>query len=250
MNELIKIEERDGKQLVSARELHEFLEIKTKFKDWFPRMCEYGFSELKDYILIAQKRATNNPKNPITEFNDYLMTVQMAKELSMIQRSQKGKEAREYFIKCEESWNSDEMIMARALQITKKKMVEYEEKIIQLEVEMLDYKDRAKVADVIEASEDTISIGEMAKILSETGEVIGRNELFQWLRKNGYLMKKDTSETYNQPTQKSMNLGIMELIEKPVFVNPKHIVLNRTTGITGKGQTYLIKRMDKIKKSI
>lgn len=248
MNELIKIEERDGKQLVSARELHEFLEIKTQFSKWFDRMCEYGFYELKDFLAISQKRLTVQGNE--TTYTDYLITIQMAKELSMIQRNDKGKEAREYFIKCEESWNSDEMIMARALQITKKKMVEYEEKIIQLEVEMLDYKDRAKVADVIEASEDTISIGEMAKILSETGEVIGRNELFQWLRKNGYLMKKDTSETYNQPTQKSMNLGIMELIEKPVFVNPKHIVLNRTTGITGKGQTYLIKRMDKIKKSI
>ena len=248
MNELIKIEERDGKQLVSARELHEFLEIKTQFSKWFDRMCEYGFYELKDFLAISQKRLTAQGNE--TTYTDYLITIQMAKELSMIQRNDKGKEAREYFIKCEESWNSDEMIMARALQITKKKMVEYEEKIIQLEVEMLDYKDRAKVADVIEASEDTISIGEMAKILSETGEVIGRNELFQWLRKNGYLMKKDTSETYNQPTQKSMNLGIMELIEKPVFVNPKHIVLNRTTGITGKGQTYLIKRMDKIKKSI
>lgn len=248
MNELIKIEERDGKQLVSARELHEFLEIKTQFSKWFDRMCEYSFYELKDFLAISQKRLTAQGNE--TTYTDYLITIQMAKELSMIQRNDKGKEAREYFIKCEESWNSDEMIMARALQITKKKMVEYEEKIIQLEVEMLDYKDRAKVADVIEASEDTISIGEMAKILSETGEVIGRNELFQWLRKNGYLMKKDTSETYNQPTQKSMNLGIMELIEKPVFVNPKHIVLNRTTGITGKGQTYLIKRMDKIKKSI
>ena len=248
MNELIKIEERDGKQLVSARELHEFLEIKTQFSKWFDRMCEYGFYELKDFLAISQKRLTAQGNE--TTYTDYLITIQMAKELSMIQRNDKGKEAREYFIKCEESWNSDEMIMARALQITKKKMVEYEEKIIQLEVEMLDYKDRAKVADVIEASEDTISIGEMAKILSETGEVIGRNELFQWLRKNGYLMKKDTSETYNQPTQKSMNLGIMELIEKPVFVNSKHIVLNRTTGITGKGQTYLIKRMDKIKKSI
>ena len=248
MNELIKIEERDGKQLVSARELHNFLGSSERFSKWWNRMTTYGFTENKDFARVQKSTVVNNGAKK--EIGDYLITIQMAKELSMIQRNDKGKEAREYFIKCEESWNSDEMIMARALQITKKKMVEYEEKIIQLEVEMLDYKDRAKVADVIEASEDTISIGEMAKILSETGEVIGRNELFQWLRKNGYLMKKDTSETYNQPTQKSMNLGIMELIEKPVFVNPKHIVLNRTTGITGKGQTYLIKRMDKIKKSI
>lgn len=248
MNELIKIEERDGKQLVSARELHEFLESSERFSKWWNRMSTYGFTENKDFTSVQKSTVVNNGAKK--EIGDYLMTIQMAKELSMIQRNDKGKEAREYFIKCEESWNSDEMIMARALQITKKKMVEYEEKIIQLKNEMVDYKDRAKVADIIEASDDTISIGEMAKLLSETGEVIGRNKLFKWLRENGYLMTKDTSKTYNQPTQKSMNLGIMELIEKPVVVSPKHIVLNRSAGITGKGQTYLIKRIEKIKKII
>lgn len=105
MKDLIKIEERNGEQLVSGRELHEFLEVKTKFKDWFPRMCEYGFVENEDYILVAQKRATNNPKNPFTEINDYLMRISMAKELSMIQRTEKGKQARLYFIECEKRLN-------------------------------------------------------------------------------------------------------------------------------------------------
>ena len=101
MNELIKIEERNGEQLVSARELHKFLEVKTRFDKWFNRMVEYGFIENIDYILVAQKRATKNPRNPYTEFNDYLLKISMAKELSMIQRNGKGKQARLYFIECE-----------------------------------------------------------------------------------------------------------------------------------------------------
>lgn len=101
MTELIKIEERNGEQLVSARELHKFLEVKTRFNDWFLRMCEYGFVENKDYIAITQKRVTAQGNE--TTYTDYLMKISMAKELSMIQRNDKGKEAREYFIKCEEA---------------------------------------------------------------------------------------------------------------------------------------------------
>ena len=100
--ELIKITtNEEGKQLVSGRELHEFLEIKTKYKDWFPRMVEYGFEEGIDFVKVAQKRATNNLKNPVTTIIDHAISIDMAKELSMIQRTDKGKQARLYFIECE-----------------------------------------------------------------------------------------------------------------------------------------------------
>ncbi len=99
MNELIKIEERNGEQLVSARELHKFLEVKTRFDKWFNRMCEYGFIENIDYIAIGQKRPTAQGNK--TTYMDYLLKISMAKELSMIQRNGKGKQARLYFIECE-----------------------------------------------------------------------------------------------------------------------------------------------------
>ena len=99
MNELIKIEERNGEQLVSARELHKFLEVKTRFDKWFSRMCEYGFIENIDYIAIGQKRPTAQGNK--TTYMDYLLKISMAKELSMIQRNGKGKQARLYFIECE-----------------------------------------------------------------------------------------------------------------------------------------------------
>lgn len=96
MYELLNIEVRDGKQLVSARELHSFLEIKTEFRHWFPRMCEYGFVDGVDYTPVIFEHPLN--KQPTT---DYAMTLDMAKEVSMVQRNEKGKVARQYFIKCE-----------------------------------------------------------------------------------------------------------------------------------------------------
>lgn len=96
MYELLNIEIKDGKQLVSARELHNFLEIKTEFRHWFPRMCEYGFVDGVDYTPVIFEHPLN--KQPIT---DYAMTLDMAKEVSMVQRNEKGKVARQYFIKCE-----------------------------------------------------------------------------------------------------------------------------------------------------
>ena len=104
MKDLIKITTNDkGQHLVSGRELHEFLEIRTKYKDWFPRMVEYGFEEEIDFIRVAQKRATNNLKNPVTTVIDHAISIDMAKEISMIQRTEKGKQARLYFIECEKN---------------------------------------------------------------------------------------------------------------------------------------------------
>jgi anti-repressor protein len=120
MNELMRVNYTQDEPTVSGRELHEFLEVKTKYKDWFPRMKEYGFTENQDFTLVAQKRATNNPKNPYTEIIDHQITIPMAKEICMIQRSEKGKQARQYFLAIEKAWNTPEMVMSRAL-----KMAEY-----------------------------------------------------------------------------------------------------------------------------
>lgn len=239
--ELIKITEQDGKQLVSARELHEFLEIKTRFDTWFNRMIEYGFSKNKDFIAIAQKRATAQGNE--TTYIDYLMQLSMAKELSMLQRNNKGKEAMEYFIKCEEAWNSEEMVIARAMQIQHRKLLSYEQTIKNLQYQLIEYKDKAIIADTIAATEDSISIGELAKILSKNNEIIGQNKLYSWLRSNGYLIKRDGHD-YNMPTQKSVNLGVIELVEKPV-VYERSIILNKKSMITGKGQAYFIKKFRK-----
>ena len=132
--ELIKIIEREGRQLVSGRELHEFLEIKTKYKDWFPRMVEYGFEEEIDFIKVAQKRATNNLKNPVTTVIDHAISIDMAKEISMIQRTEKGKAARQYFINCEKKLKEVKKLSPMELmELQFKALKEQEEKIAQVE---------------------------------------------------------------------------------------------------------------------
>ena len=132
--ELIKIIEREGRQLVSGRELHEFLEIKTKCKDWFRKMVEYGFEEEIDFIRVAQKRATNNLKNPVTTVIDHAISIDMAKEISMIQRTEKGKIARQYFINCEKKLKAVKKLSPMELmELQFKALKEQKEKIAQVE---------------------------------------------------------------------------------------------------------------------
>lgn len=132
--ELIKIIERDGRQLVSGRELHEFLEIRTKYKDWFRRMVEYGVEEEIDFIRVAQKRATNNLKNPVTTVIDHAISIDMAKEISMIQRTEKGKIARQYFINCEKKLKAVKKLSPMELmELQFKVLKEQKEKITQVE---------------------------------------------------------------------------------------------------------------------
>ena len=116
MNELIKVDFTGERPAVSARELHEFLEGKTAYKDWFPRMCEYGFTEGEDFCSFLSESTGGRPAQ------DAQLTIDMAKEICMLQRNEKGKQARQYFIKLEKDWNSPEKVMARALHIADEKI--------------------------------------------------------------------------------------------------------------------------------
>ena len=113
MNELIKtIQKDDGTIAVSGRELHDFLGIETRFNDWFQRMIGYGFSEGTDFYSFLSK--TSNGGRPA---QDYVMTIDMAKEVSMIQRNEKGKQARQYFIQIEKQYNNDLSNLSPELQL-------------------------------------------------------------------------------------------------------------------------------------
>lgn len=117
MSELIRVDYSRNEPAVSARELHQFLGVSTRYSIWFNRMVGYGFVENVDYILVVQKRTTNNPKNPTSEYVDHQITIPMAKEICMIQRTEKGKMARQYFLSIENAWNTPEMVMSRALKM-------------------------------------------------------------------------------------------------------------------------------------
>ncbi|MDR2647801.1 MAG: antA/AntB antirepressor family protein [Oscillospiraceae bacterium] len=129
MNELIAINYENEKPTVNGRELHRALKTETPYHKWFSRMCEYGFTEGKSYWTILTNRSDGLPGKPRA---DHVLTIGMAKELCMLQRSEVGKRFRAYFIQCEEAWNSPEKIMERALQIAHQKAVEAEHRIFEL----------------------------------------------------------------------------------------------------------------------
>ena len=236
MDELIKVNyENVDRPTVSGRELWEALEVKTDYPHWFERMTEYGFSEEKDYQTFFSDRVDGKAGKPRT---DHQITIPMAKELCMLQRTEKGKFWRQYFINVEEKWNSPEAIMARALQLSNVKMKQLETTVNDLQKQMEQDKPKVLFADSVTASSSSILIGELAKLIKQNGVDIGQRRLFEWMLVNGYLIKRKGSE-YNLPTQRSMEQGLMEIKETSV-VHTGYTTISKTPKVTGKGQVYFI----------
>ena len=126
MNEIIRIDYENENPTVSGRELHAVLGVATQYKDWFPRMCEYGFIEGRDFSSILSESTGGRPST------DHALSVPMAKELCMLQRNDQGKKIRQYFISVEDAWNSPDKVMERALQIAHRRALEAERRIFAL----------------------------------------------------------------------------------------------------------------------
>ena len=232
MKELIKVTYENDRPAVSARDLHDFLEVKTAYKAWFPRMCEYGFTSGEDFNPLKIERVQSEGERVVTRtVDDAVLTIDMAKEICMIQRNEKGKLARQYFIQLEKDWNSPEKVMARALQIA-------ERKIKNLEDKALADKPKALFADAVSASHTSILVGDLAKLLRQNGVDIGQNRLFKFLREKGYLC--GGGERYNLPTQRSMDREWFQVKETTINQPDGSIRVTRTVKVTGKGQQYFI----------
>ena len=236
MNELITVNYDNEQPTVSARELHDFLEVGADFSHWFPRMCEYGFEQGRDFNPVKFDRVRFEGNREVKRtVDDAEITIDMAKEFCMLQRNDKGKQARQYFLQLERDWNSPEKVMARALQIAHKRIHTLSEKIEQ---------DAPKVlfADSVAASHTSILIFDLAKIVKQNGVDMGGKRLFAWMRDNGYLVRRQGTD-YNMPTQRSMELGLFEVKETSVTHSDGHISANKTPKVTGKGQQYFINRL-------
>lgn len=186
MRALLKIEvNQNQEQVISGRLLHQFLEIGTEYTKWFERMCEYGFTENIDFnsVKIDEVRKEGN-RTVKRQLNNHILKLNMAKELCMLARNERGKEARQYFIKCEESWNSPEMIMSRALTIANKNLLMKDEQILKLTAENTEMKPKADYFDELVERNTLTNFRETAKLLH-----IGQNKFINWLLNKKFIYR-------------------------------------------------------------
>lgn len=234
MNELFNVTTNGDKLTLSARELHKELNIAGRFSRWFEQMSEYGFEENVDYTSVQNcTEVQNNGGIQVRELQDYQITLDMAKEIAMLQRNEKGKQIRKKLIELEKAWNSPEKVMARALDIAHKT-------IANLQIENEEMKPKALFADTVAASDSSILVGQEAKLISQSGCKMGQNRFFAWLRENGYLCSK--GENYNMPTQKSREMDLIEIKIRTVTNPDGSVRETKTPVITGKGQIYFINK--------
>lgn len=234
MNELFNVTTNGDKLTLSARELHKELNIAGRFSRWFEQMSEYGFEENVDFTSVQNCTVVNN--GAMRELQDYQITLDMAKEIAMLQRNEKGKEIRRKLIELEKAWNSPEKVMARALDIAHKT-------IANLQIENEEMKPKALFADTVAASDSSILVGQEAKLISQSGCKMGQNRFFAWLRENGYLCSK--GENYNMPTQKSREMDLIEIKIRTVTNPDGSVRETKTPVITGKGQIFFINKFKK-----
>lgn len=199
---------KSDEQYVSGRDLHMFLEIETGYKDWFPRMCEYGFIAGVDFNPLKKERVqiegNREVKRTVTDHN---LTIEMAKQLCMLARNEKGREAREYFIAVEKEWNSPEKVMSRALKIANNVINEQKVLIAQQEQQIAEFQPVRDYVDEILSSTSTLTTTQVAadydlsaralnKILHEAK--LQRNVNGQWILYKSEMGKGYTkSETFS-----------------------------------------------------
>lgn len=239
MEELIKVQIKNDRQLVSARDLYKSLEIKTRFSLWVKQNFKV-FEEGQDFTsVVTTTEVQNNGGTQRRELQDYLLTIDTAKELCMMSKTEKGKEVRKYFIQVEKNWNSPDMIMHRALEVSNNRIKLLTAKNQSLANQNKDLQDKIdRDADdvlfshAIRYSNHSIKIRELAAILTQNGFQIGQNQLYQLLRLEHYISKHGT-------------LPMGDKIKRGYF-RVTHGVKNghawSTTLVTPEGQKHIINK--------
>ena len=239
MEELIKVQVKNDRQLVSARDLYKGLEIKTRFSLWVKQNFKV-FEDGQDFTsVVTTTEVQNNGGTQRRELQDYLLTIDTAKELCMMSKTEKGKEVRKYFIQVEKDWNSPDMIMHRALEVSNSRIKLLTAKNQSLANQNKDLQDKidrdaedVTFAKAIRYSNHSIKVRELAAILTQNGFQIGQNQLYQLLRLEHYISKHGT-------------LPMGDKIKRGYF-RVSHGVKNghawSTTLVTPEGQKHIINK--------
>ena len=261
MNELIKIESKDGELLVSARDLHKGLILdegkSERFSQWFNRYLKYGFEENIDYVVCKKIYAANQYGGE-KELEDYALKIDMAKEICMLQRSEKGRQCRKYFIECERKLKENKLQLTRKEELQLKlfsndsmEVVNAHKELVQIEVEEATKPLLTKIkedeplvtfADRILKEGDNILVRDLAKIASDEGYKIGERRLYNKLREWKYICNGST-----MPTQYAMEREYF-IVETGTIHTPYGHKQIFTTKVTPKGQIHIVEKLIKLQK--
>jgi len=230
MQDLIKVD--FDTETVSARDLHKEVGSTERFSTWFDRQLQFGFEVGSDYSnpLKVLRVQIEGEREVSREVKDYNLTIDMAKQICMVQKNEKAKEVRRYLIDLEKAWNTPELVMARGLKAAQNMIADQSKLIEQM-------KPKAVFADAVTSSKSSILVRDLAKLISQNGAKIGEQRLYKWLRDNGYIFKTST-----MPMQKYIEQGLFEVSEFAISKPDGNIITKFTTRVTGKGQAYFIKK--------
>ena len=238
MTELIKITTNDeGKQLVSARELHEGLGVGKKFTDWIKnRINKYGFEENEDYTIINNEVQSQNRERTYLE-QDYIITIDMAKELCMVENNELGRQYRKYFIECEKKLKQqapqDYLSALKQLVAAEEERIKLQQQNQEQQLLLEEQQPKVEFYDDVAGSKDAVAMKEVAKVLGIKG--MGRNKLFKFLRDRKILDRN------NMPYQEYVDRGYFRVIEQRYNTNNGDIKITFTTLVYNKGIEYIRK---------
>lgn len=234
MNEMMITVDFDT-QTVSARELHKQVGSTERFSAWFDRQLQFGFIENEDYTGCKKFNALAKQ-----ELQDYELTVDMAKQICMVQKNDRARAVRQYLIDLEKAWNTPEQVFARALKMADQTINKLRSENHALAEKIEQDKPKTIFADAVSTSKTSILIGDLAKLICQNGVQIGQKRLFDWLRQNNFLIKYGSSR--NMPQQRYIEQGLFEIKESNVQNPDGSVRITRTTKVTGKGQVYFVNK--------
>lgn len=236
MNELITVD--FDTQMISARELHKALEIKYDFTRWVNSNFK-EFVENTDFFR-GHIDVRGNQYGGKQTIDDYNLTIDMAKHLCLMSKTEKGKKCRQELIELEKAWNTPEQVFARALKMADQTINKLKSENTALVEKIERDKPKTIFADAVSTSKTSILIGDLAKLICQNGVQIGQKRLFDWLRNNNFLIKYGSSR--NMPQQRYVEQGLFEVKESNVQNPDGSVRITRTTKVTGKGQVYFVNR--------
>ena len=240
-NDLVKIENKDGKLMVSSRVVADRFEKQHK-------------DVIRDIEKVSSQTSAENCANLFIE-STYLDSYKREQKqylltrdgFSLLAMGFTGAKALEWKLEFIEAFNKMEEELRKRNQPQGKELLALAvleaQRTIEAQTALLEeQKPKVIFADAVSASHTSILIGELAKILRQNGVKTGQNRLFEWLRKNGYLVRRKGTD-YNMPTQRSMDLGLFEIKETSIVRSDDSITINKTVKVTGKGQIYFINKL-------